>query len=160
MSSSFFARASARRIALAGGGLTAAGLTANEISRRSESHRILQTAETEFHTSSSQAVPSDWKGRVFKIRNDYPNPKPLGAQALPAMPGPDLPTPGGGIEQDAPWLKIDFLQDPYAYCEIVRKYCWEGNVNNGFVVQNNRVYQPSVLCFFFFSLCFGEEEDT
>ena len=38
-----------------------------------------------------------------------------------------------------PCSRIDFKVDPLAFCEAVKQYCWEGNVENRFVVQNNSV---------------------
>lgn len=52
---------------------------------------------------------------------------------------PLIPSPDGDLSQEAPWLKVDFRKDPLRYIALIKEYCWEGNVNNGFVVQDNTV---------------------
>jgi len=99
-----------------------------------------------FAMSSQYCVPSDWgSNRTFKIRNDYPSLQQVRAEAAkkwpqknwPTIPGPDMPT----YVPDAPWFRVDFKKDPLTFCQIIKEYCWEGNVNNEFVVQNNTVIQ-------------------
>ncbi|KAJ9109363.1 hypothetical protein QFC21_000693 [Naganishia friedmannii] len=75
-------------------------------------------AEIEFNTSSRYPVPSDWKGSVFKLRDDYPT-APL---------APDFAT----------WAFIDFRKDPETYANAILEYCLEGNVETDWVVQKNK----------------------
>ena len=87
-----------------------------------------------FAMSSQYCIPKTWTGRTFRIRNDYPT---VASQEIPTLPGPDMP-PGNLVDQ-APWLKICYEKEPIKYCEVIKEYCWEGNVNNEFVVQENPV---------------------
>ena len=67
--------------------------------------------------------PVDYKGRVFKLSQDYPS-------TLPPM-------------EDYPWLKIAFKDggpvDPEAYLRALLAYGLEGNVDVDFYVQDNKV---------------------
>jgi hypothetical protein len=143
MTSSFFYRLTARRLAIASTGIGAAGFTANN-PRRGDGQDVT-VAEEQFHTSSSRPLPLDWTGEVWKIRNDYPNTtrqattQGVKVADIPTIPGPELPLPGRRLDQEAPWLTVDFKSDPERYCQLVKEYCWEGNENNGFVVQRNKV---------------------
>ena len=55
------------------------------------------------------------------------------------LPGPSIPFPDGDLSREAPWLNIDFRSNPSMYIALIKEYCWEGNANNSFVVQNNTV---------------------
>ena len=101
-------------------------------------------AEEQFTTASKFPTPTDWQGPVFRLRYDYPPQAPQQATSettakLPPMPGPERPLPGAGPDSDAPWLKIDFKSDPIGYSNIIKEYCWEGNVINDFDVWKNTV---------------------
>ncbi|KAI8301874.1 hypothetical protein K4K61_008424 [Colletotrichum sp. SAR11_59] len=86
--------------------------------------------------------PDGWKGRLFQIRNDYPklsdiqNKGVMKARGFPILPGPDTPI-YVDPKHDAPWLNVDFEKDPLRYCELIKEYCWEGNVNNDFILLTN-----------------------
>src|SRR6476646_11909676 len=64
--------------------------------------------------------PADYKGRVFKLSQDYPS---------------QLPP-----EEDYPWLKIEFKNggpvDPRAYLQALLDYGLEGNIDVDFYVQD------------------------
>jgi hypothetical protein len=66
---------------------------------------------------------ADYKGRVFKLSQDYPT---------------QLPP-----KEAYPWLKIDFKDggpvDPKAYLQALLEYGLEGNVDVDFYVQDNKV---------------------
>jgi hypothetical protein len=105
-------------------------------------------AEAQFRTSSLHPVPQGWTGRVWQINSRYPDLSsaldkrvvlPSAKSDFPTLPRPSVPYPGGN---EAPWLGVDFLKDPDTYCAVVKEYCFEGNVNNDFVVQNNKVRIP------------------
>jgi hypothetical protein len=130
-------------------GAAALGVTANGHIGRKNSVR-LTPAEVEFNTSSLHPIPQGWTGGVWSIRNDYPvapsSPATIitkkcrnGGEVLPPLPGPAVPAPTGDPRDDAPWLDVDFRINPLLYCALVKEYCWEGNVSNGFVVQKNTV---------------------
>jgi hypothetical protein len=56
----------------------------------------LTPGEREFNAHSIFAVPRDWNGPLFKLRNDYP------------LPASGDTTPNSDISNiDAPWLGID-----------------------------------------------------
>jgi hypothetical protein len=147
MASSFFRQFAAKRIAIAGAGIGTTGLTATEVRRRSAKNDpdVVTAASEQFHTSSIHPLPQGWTGRIWQIRNDYPRSTPPTATSsshaagLPPIDIPRIPVPDGGQEQDFPWLNVDFKTHPIRYCELVKEYCWEGNANNEFVVQNNTV---------------------
>jgi hypothetical protein len=131
-------------------GAAALGVTADELRRRKNNER-LTPAEVQFNTSSQHPIPQGWTGNVWSIRNDYPvAPSSTSTvitkkggddgEALPQLPGPGVPPPTGDPRDDAPWLDVDFRVNPLLYCALVKAYCWEGNVNNGFVVQKNTVH--------------------
>src|SRR5450755_925889 len=65
----------------------------------------------------------DYKGRVFKLSQDYPS------QLAP--------------KADYPWLKIAFKDggpvDPKAYLQALLDYGLEGNIDVDFYVQDNKV---------------------
>jgi hypothetical protein len=61
--------------------------------------------------------PANWNEAKFVLSQDYPQ------QQL-------------GVE-DYPWKKIDFRTSPREYMMAVLNYCYEGSLENNFVVQNN-----------------------
>jgi hypothetical protein len=67
--------------------------------------------------------PADYKGRVYKLSQDYPD-------TLPP-------------QEQYPWLKIPFKNggpvDPAAYLKAMLQYGLEGNVDVDFYVQDNKV---------------------
>ncbi len=69
--------------------------------------------------NTADPIPPGWTGPVFQLSDDYP------AQPPPA--------------EVYPWKSIDFRTDPEAYIRSVIAYCWDGNLDVGFVVQNNPV---------------------
>jgi hypothetical protein len=149
MTSRMFTRAFTKRALTGGAALGAAGLAANQY--RSNGNFNATEAEIQFNTSFGHIVngqqmikpPEGWTGRLFQIKNDYPKPPKtednFNTQGLPPMPGPDLPLPILNPVDDAPWLKYDFKKDHQEYVQAVKEYCWEGNVNNKFVIQNNPI---------------------
>ena len=146
----FFIAAPAGRILTGGVVLGTAAFASNGHTVRfdAKDEPTYSPAEVQFHTSSIHPIPGGWKGHEFKIRNDYPtydNPtiKRASRSDLPTLPGPSVPPPTMDPFRDAPWLKIDFREDPLRYCAYVKEYCWEGNVNNEFVVQKNTVVPES-----------------
>jgi len=140
---------------LVGGAVGSAGLAASQLYPKGHENFSTTDAEIQFQTSfgfidkGQQTVkaPKDWDGPLFKIRNDYPNmwqASTAGAGIVnsrenPILPGPDRPPPTVDPIEAAPWLKIDFEADPRGFCALIKEYCWEGNVNNGFVVQKNKI---------------------
>ncbi|KAG9000803.1 hypothetical protein FRB90_011740 [Tulasnella sp. 427] len=89
-------------------------------------------AKVQFNTSSNWPVPAGWTG--WKIRNDYPQPAPLKAASTP---GDALALPLPDVKVESPWLRHDFRKDPLGYAKVVKEYCWEGNRETDFVVQEN-----------------------
>ncbi|KAF8425340.1 hypothetical protein EV426DRAFT_532203 [Tirmania nivea] len=67
---------------------------------------------------------------------------------MPVFPGPIISPPSGDPIPDAPWLEhgTDFRRFPAAYCALIKGYCLEGNVENDFVVQNNKAQRPPLYC--------------
>jgi hypothetical protein len=140
MASSIFARLATRRLAAVGGGTGLAALAANLRADSSDDAAIEQ-----FKTSFMDKYKPDpmvFSGTTWKIRNDYPKVDSPGtsSQGLPPRAGLELPDPAARLDLDAPWLKIDYKTHPEQYCAAIKEYCWEGNVNHGFVVQENKVY--------------------
>ena len=80
-------------------------------------------AEAQFNTSSAYPLPTGFE--AWKIRNDYPAPKPK-----------DL---SGKAPPDTPWLAIDPTKNPEHYLNIIREYCFEGMIGNDFIPQKNKV---------------------
>lgn len=145
-----FARAAATqrgRLLAAGSTLGAVGLAGSQYGGKGNDDLSMTPAEVQFQTSfgfsphSEELIkpPPDWKGPVFRVRNDYPVPPPgpgPAAKELPPMMGPDRPLPGFDLY---PWLDVDFKKDPKLYCSLIKEYCFEGNVINNFVLQDNKV---------------------
>ncbi|KAF0328732.1 hypothetical protein GQ607_004144 [Colletotrichum asianum] len=139
---------------VAAGGAVAATATAAVLGSKlynADPEYSAEEAVVQFNTSygfiqnGQQIVkpPDGWKGRLFQIRNDYPklsdiqNKGVMKARGFPILPGPDTPI-YVDPKHDAPWLNVDFEKDPLRYCELIKEYCWEGNVNNDFVLQDNK----------------------
>ncbi|KAJ8091840.1 hypothetical protein PM082_021076 [Marasmius tenuissimus] len=105
----------------------------------------LTAAEIQFNTSSVHQAPEGYT--PWAIRNDYPHPKdhPHPARVLPEVEGddfsglPQLPDPGRLPFDPKPWLHVDFKKRPELYCELIRSYFYEGNVENKFVLEKNKV---------------------
>ncbi|KAF4450364.1 hypothetical protein F53441_6488 [Fusarium austroafricanum] len=104
-------------------------------------------AQVQFKTSSIHPTPVGYL--PWQIRNDYPTSDILKARLQEqskdgSLPDAPLPGPAPGLPDDfegknAPWLKIDYETDPETYGETIREYCFAGNVNNQFRVQENKV---------------------
>ncbi|KAF5313168.1 hypothetical protein D9619_003440 [Psilocybe cf. subviscida] len=92
---------------------------------------VLTPAEVQFDTSSkfTDKVPPGYT--PWRIRNDYPPPKP--ADLVPEGP------PAGTL--DAPWLDVDPITHPERYLEIAKEHCFDGMIAVDFVPQKNRVRQ-------------------
>jgi hypothetical protein len=147
MTSRIFIRLAAKPFltggAVIGGVGAAGGFYANERNKK----LTATAAEVQFHTSYGFVVdgiqtiepPKDWKGRLFEIRNDYPKPGDAAATGLPPAPGPERPAPSLDPLKDARWLDIDFEKHPEEYCQVIKEYCFEGNVENEFVLQKNLI---------------------
>ncbi|KZT29614.1 hypothetical protein NEOLEDRAFT_1127329 [Neolentinus lepideus HHB14362 ss-1] len=75
------------------------------------------SAKAEFETSSKFPIPQDYRGLAWQIRNDYPATASKG---------------------DAPWADIDFKKHPERFCDVIKRYCMEGNKEVDFNVQNNK----------------------
>lgn len=94
-------------------------------------------ANAQFNTSSIYGRPTGYTGALWQIRNDYPTVSQ--AASLPPLPGqPGTPLPTEPIEF-SPWMAVNFETQPALYAEVVKAYCFEGNVSTDFVVQNNTV---------------------
>jgi hypothetical protein len=115
------------RVFITGASISAAVIVGNELRRAP----TITPASSQFYTSSLHPIPPGWTGWTWKIRNDYPSPTPS-RSTTPS--GHHLPTC-----PDSPWMSINFKTNPLMYCEIIKEYCWEGNSNNGFIVQRNTV---------------------
>ena len=102
-------------------------------------------AEIQFNISSNYPTPQGFE--AWKIRNDYPPPFPKvdvqGAGSVGVIPIFPGQLPGDTIGY--PWLDIDPTKEPRKYLDYIREYCFEGNVENDFVVQDNKV-GSSLLC--------------
>jgi hypothetical protein len=129
-------------------GAVALGVTADKLRQKKNKER-LTPAEAQFTTSSMHPIPHGWTGGVWSIWNDYPTESPAtittrkcgsGGKALPLLPTSGVPLSVRDPRDEAPWLDVDFKVNPLLYCAVVKNYCWEGNVNNDFVVQKNTVH--------------------
>lgn len=112
-------------------------LTSSDIRRPIATADPKTAAQVQFSTSSRHAAPVGWTGRIWQIRNDYPKPTNMEPAVTVASHLP--PGSRAAAEPEAPWLSLDFRSNPLAYCVVIKNYCWEGNVENGFVVQNNPI---------------------
>ncbi|MBY0499285.1 MAG: hypothetical protein K2Q14_01470 [Gammaproteobacteria bacterium] len=63
--------------------------------------------------------PSDWSGATFQLSQQYP-------KIIPSS-------------SSFPWQKIDFREEPEKYLWAVLNYCFEGNLQTDFLVQNNTI---------------------
>src|SRR5438270_6684330 len=72
---------------------------------------------------SHDSVPSNWRGNIFRLSQQFPPSDP--SRAVPA------PT--------YPWQQIDFRAQPAAYIKAVYDYVQEGNREVDWNVQNNAV---------------------
>ena len=105
-------------------------------------------AKTQFHISSQYPIPSGYSGPTWKIRNDYLQsvsveglaPNKNDVTDLPTLPGPSRPSPSFDLKTEAPWLGKGFRTQQYECCALIKEYCWEANVNNGFRVEKNQVW--------------------
>jgi len=61
--------------------------------------------------------PPDWSAETFQLSQQYPKVVPQSSSF--------------------PWQKIDFQKEPEKYLLAVLDYCFEGNLQNDFVVQKN-----------------------
>ena len=119
---------------------------------RTQNSGLVDSAEAEFNTSSLYSPPKGYTGELFSIKNDYPTYVPSKDASVSAKGSNDWPTLPAPGERDPlpdyyPWLGKQY-KDPkeaYEYCMLVKKYCWEGNVNNGFRVEKNKVCKFSQL---------------
>ncbi|KAL8797819.1 MAG: hypothetical protein Q9195_000171 [Heterodermia aff. obscurata] len=106
---------------------------------------IVSPAEEQFHTSSIHPVPTGYTGKTFRIKNNYPQIAPTSIVDLATKPPswPTLPAPGerSPLQDQYPWLQKDFTKPDQAleYCELIKAYCWEGNVDREFRIWENRV---------------------
>ncbi|KAH8681759.1 hypothetical protein BX600DRAFT_544267 [Xylariales sp. PMI_506] len=149
MASRLFARIPVKHIGAGGVVIAAAGIARKQLGPDGGDTVGITEADIQFATSYGYTVngeqmikaPPNWTGRLFEIRNDYPKLATLSENSLPGIPGPDFRLPGGSPADDAPWLKVDFRKEPDKYCSLIREYCYEGNVNNEFVLQKNSVRQ-------------------
>lgn len=132
---------------LAGGAaLGGTGLAASLI--ESDSQKLQATeAQVQFHTSSIHPTPVGFS--PWQIRNDYPTSDILKASlkaqkdgSLPHAPSPLIPAPGlpGDFEgKNAPWLKVDYEKDPEQFAKTIKEYCFDGNVEKDFRLNENTV---------------------
>lgn len=109
-----------RFILTAGGALCAEEIQSRYLSPTTYALSFDDAAEKEFNTSSRYPVPEGCTLPRWKIRNDYPSSPPP-------------------LYSDAPWAKIDFKRRPEKFLEVVKQYALEGNKENDFIVQRNKV---------------------
>ena len=95
-------------------GVAGAGLVFGLRSRGGPKSRA---AIKEFYRPSYNPPPPDWNGPTFKPKLDFPT-------ATPPV-------------EEYPWDKIDFENDPEKYLRAVVEYCFDGNLENDFVLQKN-----------------------
>ena len=152
MASQIFRAISRGHVVTGVGVVGAAGLTVHYYTGRQplllDADGFVSAADRQFHTSSMYPVPQSYRGEIFRIKNDYPHSSPsvaVSEQTQKSTAWPSLPAPGekGPLIDEAPWMRKSFDDEKEAleYCEIVKEYCWEGNVDNGFHIWKNKVYQ-------------------
>jgi hypothetical protein len=150
MASRLFARTISRRYIVGGASLGAAGFYTTKQALQAEDNTLITPAEEQFLTPwgfdgktndgkapFSIAAPKDYHGRLFKIRNNYPTSSDLSTSATPTI--PDRGTPGDFLSKEAPWKMYDFDTQPEEYCKVIKAYCWEGNVNHEFRIEENKI---------------------
>lgn len=99
-----------------------------------------------FQTSSMWPVPRDYQGPAWSIRNDYPQ-RGGGNQLLLLYLGSRVTSgPLSDGPRYVPWANVDFKVKPLDFCKVIKRYCWEGNVENRFLAQKNRVRLPTAAC--------------
>lgn len=86
-----------------------------------------KTAVEEFNTSSNFKLPPGYD--AWQIKNDYPR----------SSDKPPL--------DSKPWLEVDFKTEPEKYCNLLKRYFFEGNTENNFIVQRNKVGFSGASCF-------------
>ena len=96
-------------------------------------------ASRHFHTSSLWPIPRDYQGPAWKLRNDYPQRGGNHQRSSLSLDGRVTSGPPSNGPKDRPWSLVDFKVKPLGFCEVIKQYCWEGNVENRFVAQENRV---------------------
>lgn len=138
-----------RQLLAGGAALGGTGLAGSLIQTESEKLQATE-AQVQFHTSSIHPTPVGYS--PWQIRNDYPTSDILKASlksqkeskdgSLPHAPSPLIPAPGlpGDFEgKNAPWFKFDYEKEPEKFAEAIREYCFDGNVENGFRLNENTV---------------------
>ncbi|CVK85547.1 hypothetical protein FPRO06_07355 [Fusarium proliferatum] len=138
-----------RQILAGGAALGGTGLAGSLIQTESEKLQATE-AQVQFHTSSIHPTPVGYS--PWQIRNDYPTSDILKANlkaqkeskdgSLPHAPSPLIPAPGlpGDFEgKNAPWFKFDYEKEPEKFAEAIREYCFDGNVEKGFRLNENTV---------------------
>ncbi|KAF5605843.1 hypothetical protein FPANT_1092 [Fusarium pseudoanthophilum] len=141
-----FAGITGRQLLAGGAALGGTGLAGSLI--QTESERLQATeAQVQFHTSSIHPTPVGFS--PWQIRNDYPTSDILKARlkaqkddSLPHAPSPLIPAPGlpGDFEgENAPWFKYDYEKEPEKFAEAIREYCFDGNVDKEFRLNENKI---------------------
>ncbi|KAF7519519.1 hypothetical protein G7054_g13058 [Neopestalotiopsis clavispora] len=151
MASRLFSKIATRPFLLGGTTIAGAGALLGDYYANDRNKQITANeADIQFNTSSGfvnsagvQVIKplEKWTGRVFEIRNDYSKLNEAVATGLPPAPGPERPVPNIDPLNDAPWLEIDFRKHPKDYCKAILGYCYDGNVENEFVLQKNTIRQ-------------------
>ncbi|KAG8530262.1 uncharacterized protein KY384_004763 [Bacidia gigantensis] len=141
-----FNSVSKRRLVSGGTALGLAAFTVDSLFRRTSlrlDNGIASPADEQFHISSAFPVPAGYGGKTFQIKNNYPQVAPTSIVESKKPSWPTLPAPGerSPLHDNYPWLRKDFTNpdQAYEYCELVKAYCWEGNVNKGFRICENTV---------------------
>lgn len=145
MASRFFAQLAQRRVLASGAAIGGAGLATTTYLNTQNKSLEATEAKIQFETSSIHPCPKEFT--PWQIRNDYPTTETMETQmkvkasastsGMPSLPPPGLP---GDFEgEDAPWFKFDFKENPEDYAEAIRRYCFEGNVQAGFKLQENKI---------------------
>ncbi|KAG5806293.1 hypothetical protein H9Q74_007850 [Fusarium xylarioides] len=135
-----------RQLLAGGAALGGTGLAGSLIQTESEKLQATE-AQVQFHTSSIHPTPVGFS--PWQIRNDYPTSDILKASlkaqkndSLPHAPSPLIPAPGlpGDFEgENAPWFKYDYEKEPKKFAEAIREYCFDGNVDKEFRLNENKI---------------------
>ena len=149
MASRLFTKISNRQLIVGGSVIGLGCITINSSLRqrpRELDSGFLSPADVEFSASSKYPVPANREGERFQIKNKYPHSRidnGAGLHTESPVRWPALPAPGeqDPLPDNVPWLAKDFIdpKQPYEYCSLVKKHCWEGNINNGFRIWKNEV---------------------